>query len=164
MLRLRFLNLTAATLIALLFLAGCSSRTVVFVGEAEPDDFSLSFQMPQEFDFTIAEEEGGQHDFALELTYFAEQMQDWEEVPLYYILTRPQGEEDRRFRFKVRDKGEWRGELLANEHDRVFEQDFANGIDLAPGKYNFKLYGDNQNEGKPILGIVKVTFKVYRAD
>lgn len=147
----------------LLLMVGCGDRTLIFAGEAEPADFSLSFQMPEEFDFEITGEEAATFDFALELTYFAEQMQGWTEIPLYYILTRPDSEQDKRFNFPVRQGDKWLGELLANEHDRIYEQDFEKGIQLTPGKYNVKLYGDSKEQGKPILGIVKVTFKVYQA-
>jgi hypothetical protein len=147
----------------LLVLGGCGARSLIFAGEAEPTDFSLSFQMPEEFDFEIADEKGGKFDFAIELTYFAEQMQGWDEIPLYYILTRPDTEEDKRFTLAVKEGDTWRGELLANEQDRIFEQEITRGIELTPGKYTFKLYGDSKEQGKPILGIVKVTFKVYKA-
>ncbi|HHG85750.1 MAG TPA: hypothetical protein ENJ82_13465 [Bacteroidetes bacterium] len=139
----------------------CGNRTLVFAGEAEPENFSLSFKMPEEFDFEILEGAEGKHDFALEVTYFSEQMQGWDQIPLYYILTSPTAESDKRISIPVKDQKDWRGTLLANEHDRIFEQDIATGLDLAAGKYNLKLYGDSKDEGKPILGIVKVTFKVY---
>jgi hypothetical protein len=147
----------------MLVLSGCGGRSLIFAGEAEPADFSLSFQMPEEFDFEITGEEIATYDFALELTYFAEQMQGWTEIPLYYILTRPDAEEDKRFNFPVKEGDKWLGELLANEHDRIYEQDIEKGLQLTPGKYNLKLYGDSKEQGKPILGIVKVTFKVYKA-
>lgn len=157
-LRLICLSLVVLTLFS------CGSRSVVFVGEAEPEDFSLSFKMPEEFEFEIPEGGAGTHDFALEITYFSEQMQGWDQIPLYYILTTPNSESDKRVSVSVKEEnGGWRGKMLPNEHDRLFEADIVNGLDLQPGKYNFKLYGDSKDEGNPILGIVKVAFKVYKA-
>lgn len=153
----------AMALLLMLVLTGCGGRSLIFAGEAEPEDFSLSFQMPEEFNFELSEEAAASYDFALELTYFAEQMQGWDQIPLYYILTSPTAEQDKRFNFPVKEGEKWLGELLANEHDRIFEQDIEKGIQLTPGKYNLKLYGDSKEQGKPILGIVKVTFKVYKA-
>lgn len=142
------------------FSACDGGKKAIFVGEAEPEGFSLSYQKPQEFTFEITEENKGSVDFALELTYFPEQMQGWEEIPLYYILQSPEGEEDKRFKLAVREGDKWRGTELDNGHDWIFEETIQKGVEVKPGKYTFKLFGDSKKEGKSILGIVRVTFKV----
>lgn len=160
--RLRWVNL--AMLIGALFALSCSAanRQAIFVGESDPADFTLSNTKPETFDFEIPAGSAGPFDFAIELTYFENQMQGWDELPLYYTLTHPDGkEEDKRFTLKLKENGEWRGQLKENQTDRFFEQTINEGLALSSGKYSLKLFGDNKDLAKPILGIVHVTFKVY---
>lgn len=148
-------------LIAVLFLTlGCTKKSVVFVGEAEPAHFSLSFKEPEVFDFDIATE--GKHDWEVELTYFPEQFPDWNEIPIYYIHTAPSGKESEgKFKIPVKDeRGEWIGDVMANGHDRKTKAEMASGLLLSPGKHKVKIYGDNGKQGEPIYGIVRLTFKV----
>lgn len=157
------MSLLLMTAIALCFSA-CGGKAPIFIGEAEPEDFSLSYQVPQEYTFEITEEGAGKHSFDLELTYFSEQMQGWDAIPLYYIHVAPGNEEkDKRFQVSVKaEDGNWRGELLENENDRKFQQTIESGLQLNAGKHTLKLYGDSREEGKPILGIVKATLKVFK--
>jgi hypothetical protein len=158
--------IAAALVAGLLFLYACGGGTaqrVIFVGESDPADFSLSNTKPESFVFEIPGNEGGPFVFALELTYFENQMQGWESLPLYYMLTRPDGtEEDLRFSLQLKDdKGGWRGTLKENQTDRIFEQEIQLGLALSPGKYSIKIFGDSKDLTKPILGIVHIAFKVY---
>ena len=154
-------NLLAVALLVL-GLAGCGAKTVIFAGESEPADFSLSFQEPQEFKYMI-QEEGKEFGWAIELTYFPEQMQGWENVPVYYIHIAPDGKEsDGKFTLPIKDsKGEWIGAVQENGHDRRTEVTFKEGLKLAKGQHVMKFYGDNAKQGQPILGIVRFTFKVF---
>lgn len=151
--------------LALLSLMSCGpvERRLVFVAESDPADFTLSNTKPELFNVVIPADAQGPYDLALELTYFDNQLQGWEDLPLYYTVQHPDSsEEDRRFALKLKDeKGGWRGTLKENMTDRVFEQDIATDVSLAAGAHSFKLYGDSKDLTKPILGIVHVSFKVY---
>lgn len=142
---------------------GSDSRSLVYAGESDPADFSLSNTKPEQFNFEIAAGKTGPFDFALELTYFDNQMQGWEALPLYFTVVHPDGKEvDKRFSLNLKDeKGGWRGTLKENLTDRVFEETIQTGLALSPGKYTIKLFGDSKDLSKPILGIVHVAFKVY---
>lgn len=150
------------TLVAF-FSCGTGVKKLIFAGEAEPADFSLSNTHPEVFAFDIPADAQGPFTFALELTYFDNQMQGWESLPLYYTLRHPDGrEEDKRFSLKLKEEdGNWRGELKENLTDRIFEQSIHEDVTLVAGSYAVKLFGDNQDLSKPILGIVRVTWKVY---
>lgn len=149
-------------LAVLLLGSGCGSKQVIFAGENEPADFSLSFSEPITFEVPISEDIAA--DWAVELTYFPEQLQGWNEAPVYYIHTAPDGKEtDGKFKIPLKDaKGEWIGTVQDNGHDRLTETTFASGKQMAAGKHSFKIYGDNTQEGQPILGIVRFTFKVSK--
>lgn len=151
-------------LVGTLFFAACGGdKSAVFVGDSEPEAFMLSFQKPETFSFDIAE--AGKYDLAIELTYYSEQMQNMDgKVPMYYIIEGPgMGDgKDKKFAMKVSQDGEWMGELMENEHDRIVEEIFEEDMELQVGKYSFKLYADSSNEGEPVQGIVKITFKVYK--
>jgi hypothetical protein len=142
---------------------GTSEKKLIFSGEAEPADFSLSNTRPETFQFEIPADAAGPFTFAIALTYFPNQMQNWEALPLYYTLGYPDGrEEDKRFSLKLKDEaGEWRGTLQKNDTDRLFEESISDGLALPAGKYAFKLFGDSKDLAKPILGIVRVVMKVY---
>ena len=142
---------------------GVAERKAIFVGESDPVDFTLSNTKPEIYNFEIPANESGTFDFAIELTYFENQMEGWDALPLYYTIVSPDGKaEDKRFSLKIKDdKGGWRGILRENQTDRIFEEDISKNLSLQPGKYAVKLFGDNQDLAKPILGIVHVTFKVY---
>jgi len=149
----------------MLFFLACVgvSRTVLFVGESDPADFTLSNAKPEHFAFEIPTGSSGTFDFGVELTYFENQMQGWDALPLSYTLTFPDGKQEKKqFAIKVRDdKGAWRGTLRENLTDRFFEENIAQGLRLSPGKYALDLAGDSPSLDKPILGIVHVAFKVY---
>lgn len=147
-------------LAALVLGSGCGSKQVIFAGENEPADFSLSFSEPITFEVPISAEVAA--DWSVELTYFPEQLQGWNEAPVYYIHTAPDGKEtDGKFKIPLKDaKGEWIGEVQENGHDRLTEFTFQSDAKMAPGKHGFKLYGDNTQQGQPILGIVRFTLKV----
>lgn len=151
--------------LALLSLMSCGpvERKLVFAAESDPADFTLSNTKPEVFNVAIPADAQGPFDLGLELTYFDNQMQGWEELPLYYTVQHPDSsEEDKRFALKLKDeKGQWRGNLKENMTDRVFEQDIVTGMNLAAGTHTFKLYGDSKDLTKPILGIVHVSLKVY---
>lgn len=154
-------------LVTFAFVSACSpteNKTLVTAIEAEPADFSLSNTRPEIYDFEIAAENKGTFAFAFELTYFENQMQGWDALPLYYSLKHPDGkEEDYRFSLALKDeKGEWKGELKENNVDRVTEQTIKDALSLTSGKYQLKLFGDSKDLSKPILGIVRVTFKLYQ--
>jgi hypothetical protein len=158
------IGLVLVTLTICLGACGVSAeRKAIYVGESDPVDFTLSNTKPEIFAFEIPAEAKGPFDFAVELTYFDNQLQGWDMLPLYYALTKPDGkEEDKRFELKLKDeKGGWRGVLQANQTDRIFEENVNQRLMLSPGKYNVKLFGDNKDLSKPILGIVHVVFKVY---
>ncbi len=140
-----------------------STKRVVFAAEAEPADFSLNATKPEVFAFELPANETGPFDLALELTYFDNQLQGWEVLPLAYNLVYPDGKQDRKtFNLRIKDeKGEWRGQLKENMTDRILEENFAAGLSLPSGKYSLQLFGDSQDPTKPILGIVRVTLKVY---
>jgi hypothetical protein len=163
--RKKFKGLSLAMLLGVITLFSCGAvqRTAIYVGESDPADFTLSNTKPEAFAFEIPAEHKGPFDFAIELTYFENQLQGWEALPLYYTLTHPDGkEEDKRFSMSLKDeKGAWRGELKENQTDRIFEQNIQEAMALSPGKYAVKLFGDNTDLAKPILGIVHVAFKVY---
>ena len=144
---------------------GCSqieSKQLLAAVEAEPEDFSLRNTRPEIFAFEIADQKGP-FDIAFELTYFENQMQGWDALPLYFTLKSPDGkEQDHRFSLTLKDeKGDWKGELKENNADRIIEQVAKAGLDLAAGKYELKLFGDSKDLSKPILGIVRVTMKLY---
>jgi hypothetical protein len=149
----------------LLLILSCNTTTsqLIHSATAEPADFSLSNTRPETFPFEIPKEAAGPFSFAIELTYFPNQLQDWDALPLYYTLQHPDGkEEDKRFTLNLKDdKGDWRGELQANGNDKAFEEIIQKDLALPPGKYELKLFGDSKDLAKPILGIVKVAFKVY---
>lgn len=149
--------------LTLLISCGSAPKRVVWVGESDPLDFSLSNTRPESFAFELPSDEKGPFDFAFELTYFDNQLQGWDALPLYYTLQYPDGkEEDKRFSIRLKDeKGEWRGQLKENMTDRVLEETVNGGLPLLPGKYLLKLYGDSKDLARPILGIVHVAFKVY---
>lgn len=157
------LRYLAAAFLLALTLTACSSKTVHFVGESEPADFSLSFQEPITFSFDISDA-AAKYDWAVELTYFPEQMQGWKEVPVYYIHTTPDAKEtDGKFKIPIQDaQGKWLGTLQDNGHDYVTSSTFSTGLTLPAGKHTLKFYGDNVQQGQPILGIVRFTFKVLR--
>lgn len=146
------------------FMWSCGGKEAVFAGESMPEAFILSFQKPETFDFDLAED--GKYSFALELTYFSEQMQKLEAgIPMYYILEGPSlgNGKDKKFLLPIKDdKGEWRGDLEENDHDRKFEATFEEGIELKKGKHTFKLYADSQAEGEAVQGMVAIGFKVYK--
>ena len=149
--------------VSTLFAACGGNKSAVFAGDSEPEAFMLSFQKPETFTFDIAE--AGSYDFAIELTYYSEQMQNMDgQVPMYYILEGPgMGDgKDRKFAMRVSQEGEWLGELMENEHDRIVEEIFEEDMQLEAGQYSFKLYADSSNEGEPVQGIVRITFKVYQ--
>jgi hypothetical protein len=152
----------ACAVLVVMFASGCGSKQVVFAGEKEPEDFSLSFSQP--FEFQVPVTEAMQADWSVELTYFPEQLQGWNEIPVYYIHGGPDGKEtDGKFKIPVKDaKGEWIGTPQENGHDRLTEMTFQSGKDMAPGQHTFKIYGDNTQQGQPILGIVRFTLKVSR--
>lgn len=155
------------TLLALLFLltscGGGGGSAAVFIGEVDPPEFKIRHKYPESFDFEITEEDGNRFDFALELTYFSEQMQDWEKtpIPLYYILEGGESEADKKFGLTVHDGSDWVGTVLENGYDRRFEETFEKGIELKPGKYKFRLFANTPNE-KDLLGIVHLAFKVFK--
>jgi|GEM_PF-6486663 len=155
---------TAFLLFSTLFLWSCGGKEAVFSGESMPEAFTLSFQKPETFSFDL--EEDGTYSFALEITYFSEQMQNLEAgLPMYYILEGPGlgNGKDKKFLLPIKDdKGEWRGELQDNDHDRKFEAVFEEGKELKKGKHTFKLYADSQAEGEAVQGMVTIGFKVYR--
>jgi hypothetical protein len=150
-------------LLLLLGLAACGGqKTVLYAGEAEPADFGLSNTKPEMYAFTIPDDHKGPFDVAIELTYFENQMQGWDALPLYYVLVAPDGKEtEHRFSLSVKGPdGKWRGELKENNADRFFEETVQKGVALAPGKYTLKLFGDIKDLSKPILGIVRVIVKI----
>lgn len=163
---MRHLLTLSLFLTGFLFLNGCGGGAEpVYAGESEPDEFSLKHKYPEEFKFKIPEGDGGKYKITIELTFFPEQMQDWAEVPLYYILGDPANADknrDAKFSIIVKDEMGWKGEMSENEHDRVLEQTVEKSIDMEAGDYVFRLYGDTTDE-KPILGIVKVALKIYKA-
>lgn len=154
----------ALGLTAMLVLScGSVAKRVIFAGESEPVDFSLSNTRPEKYEFELPADVAGPFDFAFELTYFDNQLQGWESLPLYYTLKHPDGhEDDKRFAVKLKDEsGQWRGQLKENMTDRILEETANEGLALSPGKYTLNLFGDSKDLSKPILGIVKVTLKVY---
>jgi hypothetical protein len=154
---------TALALALLLIGSGCGGgKQVIFAGEKEPEDFSLSFSQPFEFDVPLTEDISA--DWSVELTYFPEQLQGWNEIPIYYIHGGPDGKEtDGKFKIPVKDaKGEWLGTVQENGHDRLTEQTFQSSIKMPKGNHHFKIYGDNTQQGQPILGIVRFTLKVSK--
>lgn len=152
-------------MLGMLFFQSCgiTPRTAIFVGETDPADFSLSNTKPESFAFEVPAGSAATFDFAVELTYFENQMQGWDALPLSYTLTFPDGKEEKKpFLVNVHDdKGGWRGALRENLTDRFFEENISKGLKLAPGKYKLDLFGDSPSVDKPILGIVHVAFKVY---
>ena len=157
-------------LIALVFLmlalTGCKKERgkAVHVAESEPENFVLSFQKPEVYEFTLKKD--GEYDFALELTYYSEQMQQLgTSIPMYYILEGPGlgNGVDQKFAFPIKtDSGEWLGELLENEHDRVSESIITQDLELKAGKHTLKLYADSQKQGEPVQGMVKIAFQVLK--
>lgn len=148
----------------LIFLScGVAPRKAIFVGESDPADFTLSNTKPEVYAFEIPASATGPFDFAIEFTYFKDQMQGWDKLPLYYTIVYPDGQEkDKRFNLVLKDeKNEWRGQLKENETDRIFEDTIDKNLQLAPGKYQIKLFGDSNDLSKPILGVVHIAFKVY---
>ncbi len=155
-----------ACLFLLIALAGCTpqdNRKLLTAIEAEPIDFSLSNTRPEKYSFEVGADQKGPFDIAFELTYFENQMQGWDALPLYFTLKHPDGkEEDHRFSLNLKnDEGGWKGELKENNVDRFFEQTAKESLSLSPGKYDMKLFGDSKDLSKPILGIVRVTMKLY---
>lgn len=149
--------------LSLVLLWGCEEKGPVYVGEAKPESFMLSFQQPETFEFEL--EQAGQYKFAFALTYFAEQMQNMNgEIPMYYILEGPGLDDgkDRKFSFPVKnEQGEWKGALMENDNDREFEAVFEENISLQAGKHIFKLYADSKNQGEPVQGVVQIDLKIY---
>jgi hypothetical protein len=140
----------------------CGSKQVVFAGEKEPADFSLSFSEPLAFTVPVTSDIDA--DWSVELTYFPEQLQGWKEIPVYYIHAGPDGKEtDGKFKIPVKDAQDaWIGTVQENGHDRLTEMTFEVGAKMAAGDHQFKIYGDNTQQGQPILGIVRFTFKVSK--
>lgn len=164
MMQTKFRNYLFLLSFSLLFMAGCSGaeKAPIFVGEVEPDAFTLSFQKPEVFEFNIPEK--GSYQFDLEITYYSEQMQLMgNSLPLYYILEGPGLGDgvDKKFGVQVKNEaGEWRGDLLENEHDRKVQDAISSDVQLESGKHTLKLYADSQEQGQAVQGIVRVTFKV----
>lgn len=152
----------AVGLILLIFSA-CGTGgggTAVFVGESDPAEFRLDFQKPEIFKFNI--EKAGTYRFALETTYFSEQLQGWDHIPVYFILVKSDKKEmEKEVEIPLKENGEWRGKVLENETDRIFEATLAEGIELPAGEQEFRLYGNTTSE-KPIMGMVHLAFKVYK--
>jgi hypothetical protein len=150
---------------AALALLGCepAQRTAIAVAESDPADFSLSNTKPETFHFQVPADAKGPFDLALELTYFENQLQGWESLPVRYAVVGADGKEEfQKAELKLKDdKGEWRGKLSENMSDRAFEESLKEGMALSPGAYDFKLLGDNQDSTRQILGIVHLAFKVY---
>lgn len=138
---------------------GSGNGSVVHVSESKPEDFTLDFQKPEIFTFEINEE--GEYNFGLEFTYFSEQLQGWDKLPVYYIHIQPdKSESDKKVDIPLKENGEWKGKLLDNGQDRVLEGELAQGVRLQAGEHELRLYGNTSSE-KPILGIVSLAFKVY---
>lgn len=136
-----------------------SGNKPTFLGEKDTPD-GLSFSQPVEFSFSLDAKQAGTHAFELEITYDPEAVGDSDHLPLYYQWVLPdQNEKDQRFSVKVKENGNWVGELHEDATHRRLNYTVAENLSLSEGNHLFRLFADT-GLNQPLKAVTHVIFRV----
>jgi hypothetical protein len=159
--RLHRLPLVLAVMaMTLLTACGGGGGTVVDSAYAEPADFSLTPGHHEVLRLTVPED--GKYNLDVEVTYFSEQMQGMDALPMSCLLTAGGVTREEKFSIPVRKDGQWLGTLVKEGGmDYLVKQTVITGIDLKQSDAEFHLRAETPAE-QPILGMVKLEVKLVK--